>query len=231
MLTVSELLSDLDVRLLTGESATDVPVRWVHISEIEDPTPWLSGGELLLTTGMQLYTEERQRAFVDRLAHAQPPLVRTKGTAVFLNRGKETTPLAMRANCEHNHVLHEHVIIMAIDTLPVPRVPESERTETDDLGYGDDGIIHLTAHFGYMEAPDVLGVLRLLDPSQTEGQIDVDDASYFLSDLELTMGTAKNMAQWRKHLFIATSHITADAANYFGLPPDRTVVMGSRIEI
>jgi PucR family transcriptional regulator, purine catabolism regulatory protein len=68
MLTVSELLSDLDVRLLTGESATDVPVRWVHISEIEDPTPWLSGGELLLTTGMQLDTAERQREFVARLA-------------------------------------------------------------------------------------------------------------------------------------------------------------------
>jgi PucR family transcriptional regulator, purine catabolism regulatory protein len=68
MLTVSELLSDLDVRLLTAESATDVPVRWVHISEIEDPTPWLSGGELLLTTGMQLDTPERQRAFVTRLA-------------------------------------------------------------------------------------------------------------------------------------------------------------------
>jgi purine catabolism regulator len=68
MLTVSELLSDLDVRLLTGESATDVPVRWVHISEIEDPTPWLSGGELLLTTGMQLDTAERQREFVARLS-------------------------------------------------------------------------------------------------------------------------------------------------------------------
>src|SRR3984957_9800123 len=68
MLTVSELLSDLDVRLLTGESATDVPVRWVHISEIEDPTPWLSGGELLLTTGVQLDSAERQRAFVTRLA-------------------------------------------------------------------------------------------------------------------------------------------------------------------
>jgi purine catabolism regulator len=68
MLTVSELLSDLDVRLLTGESATDVPVRWVHISEIEDPTPWLSGGELLLTTGMQLDSAERQREFVGRLA-------------------------------------------------------------------------------------------------------------------------------------------------------------------
>jgi PucR family transcriptional regulator, purine catabolism regulatory protein len=68
MLTVSELLSDLDVRLLTAESATDVPVRWVHISEIEDPTPWLSGGELLLTTGMQLDTPDSQRAFVTRLA-------------------------------------------------------------------------------------------------------------------------------------------------------------------
>jgi purine catabolism regulator len=68
MLTVSELLSDLDVRLLTAESATDVPVRWVHISEIEDPTPWLSGGELLLTTGMQLDTEQCQREFVTRLA-------------------------------------------------------------------------------------------------------------------------------------------------------------------
>jgi PucR family transcriptional regulator, purine catabolism regulatory protein len=71
MLTVSELLSDLDVRLLTGESATDVPVRWVHISEIEDPTPWLSGGELLLTTGMQLDTAERQREFIIRLADHQ----------------------------------------------------------------------------------------------------------------------------------------------------------------
>jgi KUP system potassium uptake protein len=52
-----------------------------------------------------------------------------------------------------------------------------------------------------------------------------------LSKLELTKGTAPNMARWRKQLFIATSYITADAADYFGLPPDRTVVMGSRIEV
>src|ERR1700734_3867918 len=73
MLTVSELLSDLDVRLLTGQSATDVPVRWVHISEIEDPTPWLSGGELLLTTGMQLDTAGRPRGFGTGFAHAEVP--------------------------------------------------------------------------------------------------------------------------------------------------------------
>jgi purine catabolism regulator len=71
MLTVRELLSDLDVRLLTGEAAIDVPVRWVHISELKDPTPWLSGGELLLTTGMQLNTADRQRKFATRLADHQ----------------------------------------------------------------------------------------------------------------------------------------------------------------
>jgi purine catabolism regulator len=71
MLTVRELLHDLDVRLVTGEAAIDVPVRWVHISELRDPTPWLSGGEVLLTTGMQLNTAERQREFVSRLADHQ----------------------------------------------------------------------------------------------------------------------------------------------------------------
>jgi DNA-binding PucR family transcriptional regulator len=71
MLSVRELLRDLDVRLLCGEAATDLPVRWVHISELKDPTPWLSGGELLLTTGMQLNTPQRQDEFVTRLADHQ----------------------------------------------------------------------------------------------------------------------------------------------------------------
>lgn len=68
MLTVRDLLKDLDVRVLAGQAGLDLPVRWVHISELLDPTPWLSGGELLLTTGMQLDSAERQREFVGRLA-------------------------------------------------------------------------------------------------------------------------------------------------------------------
>ena len=68
MLTVRDLLADLDVVLLTGEARLDLPVRWIHISEIPDPTPWLSGGEVLLTTGIQLQTPEVQREFVARLA-------------------------------------------------------------------------------------------------------------------------------------------------------------------
>jgi PucR family transcriptional regulator, purine catabolism regulatory protein len=71
MLTVRELLNELEVRLLAGEATLDLPVRWVHITELLDPTPWLSGGELLLTTGLQLDTEQRQREFVTRLADHQ----------------------------------------------------------------------------------------------------------------------------------------------------------------
>jgi PucR family transcriptional regulator, purine catabolism regulatory protein len=68
MLNVGELLRDLDVRLLAGEPGLHLPVRWVHISELLDPTPWLSGGELLLTTGMQLDKPAQQREFAARLA-------------------------------------------------------------------------------------------------------------------------------------------------------------------
>ena len=56
VLTVRELIADLEVPLLAGESGLDLPIRWVHMSELLDPTPWLSGGEVLLTTGMQLDT-------------------------------------------------------------------------------------------------------------------------------------------------------------------------------
>ncbi|WP_371830491.1 potassium transporter Kup [Antrihabitans cavernicola] len=192
-------------------------------------TTWQRGRQIV--TRARETAEGSLREFIDHLHDYQPPLVRVAGTAVFLNRGNETAPLAMRANVEHNRVLHEYVVIMSIDTLPVPRVPDAERTEVDALGYVEDGIIHVTAHFGYMETPNIPDVLRLLDHAQTEGPIAVDDASYFLSTIELTKGPEATMAAWRKHLFIATSHITADAAEYFGLPRDRTVIMGSRIDV
>src|ERR671938_2097933 len=67
MLTVGSLLDELELEPAAGAKSLSNPVRWVHISELEDPTPWLSGGELLLTTGMQLTDPERQRAYVARL--------------------------------------------------------------------------------------------------------------------------------------------------------------------
>lgn len=92
-------------------------------------------------------------------------------------------------------------------------------------GYADDGITHVTARFGYMETPDVPGALRALDPATTEGQLRLDQVSYYLSKIELQRGKAPTMAPWHKRLFIATSHITADAAEYFGRPRDRTVII------
>jgi PucR family transcriptional regulator, purine catabolism regulatory protein len=68
MLPLGDLIRDLDVRLVAGEAGLENAVRWVHISELEDPTPWLSGGELLLTTGMRLLDDGQQRTFVRLLA-------------------------------------------------------------------------------------------------------------------------------------------------------------------
>jgi KUP system potassium uptake protein len=187
--------------------------------------------------GRILVTREREeaegslRGFIDEIASCEPPLVRVPGTAVFLNRGKETAPLAMRANVEHNHVRHEQCVIMSIETLPVPRVADSERLTVDALGYEKDGIIHVTANFGYMETPEVVAALRMLDPEQTEGAIGIDGASYFLSKLELSRGTAKTMPVWRKRLFIAIAKFSTDASRSFGLEQDRTVIVGERVEI
>ncbi|MEP7089040.1 MAG: potassium transporter Kup [Nocardioidaceae bacterium] len=193
-------------------------------------TTWQRGR--VLVTAQRERDEGPLREFVDQLHDRQPPLQRVPGTAVFLNRGKTTTPLAMRANVEHNHILHEHVVIVSIETQPVPHVPDEDRVVLDPLGYTDDGITHITARFGYMQDPDIPSVLR--QASSMEGlecPIEVDQASYFLSTIELRAGDAPGMTRWRKRLFVATSQISADAAQYFGLPLDRTVTMGSMISV
>lgn len=187
--------------------------------------------------GREIVTAERQRRegplrdFIDRLRNSPSGTVSVPGTAVFLNRGKQSAPLAMRANVEHNHVRHEHMLILSIETEPVPRVPGDQRIMIDDLGYADDGIIHVTARIGYLETPDVPEVLRLLDPAVTEGRLRLDQASYFLSKIELRRGDRPTMASWRKRLFIITSYITADAAEHFCLPRNRTVIMGSHVDV
>jgi KUP system potassium uptake protein len=192
-------------------------------------TTWQRGRELV--TGRREREEGPLRDFVDELHERRTPLRRTPGTAVFLNRNPTTTPLAMRANVEHNQILHEHVVILSIETLPVPQVAEAERLSIDDLGYRDDGIAHVSARFGYMEQPNIPSALRLAAEAGLETPLEVDEASYFLSTIDLQPGDAPGMSRWRKRLFVATSHVTADAAEYFGLPRDRTVIMGSLIEV
>jgi KUP system potassium uptake protein len=78
-------------------------------------------------------------------------LIRIPGTGVFLNRGRVTVPLAMRANVEHLRVLHQQVVIVSVETQPIPAVADAEIAVIDDLGYRDDGITHVTTRFGYMQ--------------------------------------------------------------------------------
>ena len=97
MLTLRELISDLDVRSVSGGDELDAPVRWVHISELEDPTPFLSGGELLLTTGMPLTDEKTQREYVARLARHG-----LAGLGLGTGFAHETMPAALvEAAAEH----------------------------------------------------------------------------------------------------------------------------------
>jgi KUP system potassium uptake protein len=194
----------------------------------------------ILTTwyrGRAIVTERRRqeegplRAFVDDLHVRIRPVKRVAGTAVFLNRNKETAPLAMRATVDRLHALPEHVLILSIATAPVPHVAAEDRIEIDDLGYTDDGIAYAGARLGYMDPPNVPELLGLIEPQELEFRVDVDEVSYFLSTIELIRGDDPGLPRWRKQLFITTSHITADAAEYFGLPRERTVIMGARIEV
>ena len=102
---------------------------------------------------------------------------------VTLLRQRDEGPL--RANVEHNHVLHQHVVILAIETMPVPHVPAAERITVDELGYQDDRIVHAAARFGYMDQQDVPALLPLIRQADTEGTLDQDQLSYFLSRIEL----------------------------------------------
>jgi KUP system potassium uptake protein len=192
-------------------------------------TTWQRGRELV--SQQRVRDEGPLPAFIEQLHSKKPPLTRVPGTAIFLNRGKATAPLALGANVEHNEIPHEHVVILSIETKPAPHVPTADRIAVENLGYKDDRIDYVTASFGYMDPQNVPDLLPLIRQSDAESPVDDDHLSYFLSHIELARGHAPGMSRWRKRLFIATSRITADAAEYFQLPRERTVIMGSRIEL
>jgi KUP system potassium uptake protein len=191
-------------------------------------TTWQKGRELV--TQLRRRDEGPLQAFIDQLHDVRPPILRVPGTGVFLNRGKATAPLALRANVEHNHVLHEYVLVLSIVTMPVPHVPVAERLTIDPLGHRDDRVTHVTARFGYMDETRVPALLPLIRKADVESPLHESDISYFLSTIALRLGTTPGMSRWRKRIFLATAQITADAAEHFRLPRERTVIMGSRIE-
>jgi KUP system potassium uptake protein len=192
-------------------------------------TTWQRGREIV--THRRVEEEGPLREFVDEVREAEPPVARAPGTGVFLNANPDTTPLALRANVEHNHVLHECVLIVSLTTERVPYVHEDERLSIDDLGYSDDGITHITGRFGFQDPLDVPALLRLAAERGVEGDPKLDNPSYFISRMTIIPTDRPGMAMWRKKLFLAISRNAANPVEVFHLPDDRTVVMGSHIEL
>jgi KUP system potassium uptake protein len=192
-------------------------------------TTWQKGREIV--TAKRTSKEGKLQDFVNEIHALEPPIQRVRGTAVFLHANKQTTPLALRANVEHNRILHHDVVVFSIEPLKVPHTPESERFVIDNLGFVDDDITHVTARFGYQDETDIPATLGLAAKRELlESKINVQDASYFLSRITIVPTDAPGMAKWRKKLFQAISKTSADPVEYFALPLERTVVMGSQIE-
>jgi KUP system potassium uptake protein len=179
----------------------------------------------------RLKEEGPLETFIEELHRMDPPVARVEGTAVYLNARRETTPLALHASLERLHALREAIVIVSIETTRSPHVPESDRLLIDDLGYADDGISHLTARFGFQDTPDVPRVLGLASETGLETEIDVEGATYLLSQISIVPTSAAGMSHWRKRLFVAMSRNAASPVEYFRLPHDRTVVIGSQIDL
>ncbi len=188
--------------------------------------------------GREIVSANRSReegallTFVKHVDARDLPVVRVPGTAVFLNSNPKTTPLALRANVEHNHVLHRNIVIVSIKTERVPHVGDADLLLADDLGEGGDGITGLIARFGYKDDTDVPAALQLANRlGLLEGTCDIDTASYFLSQITIVRSDTPGMSRWRKHLFLTLAHNAADPVEYFRLPEHRTVSIGERIEL
>jgi KUP system potassium uptake protein len=157
------------------------------------------------------------------------PLTRVDGTAVFPGGVAGTTPTAFMHNLKHNRVLHRTNIFLAGTTDNVPYVHDSERAVVNDLG---DGCYSVSVRSGFMQVPDVPALLQLIEPQVTGWHYEASDTSFFLArDTILASGHDKTMALWREKLFAFLGRNAAQAAEYYSLPPNRVVELGSQINL
>jgi KUP system potassium uptake protein len=192
-------------------------------------TTWHRGRDVV--TAKRTAEEGPLGDFIEHLREARPPIPRVPGTAIFPNPSMKTTPLAFRANVEHNHVVHERVVIISADVVNVPHVPPSERVRIDDLGYGDDGISHVCARYGFLDDPNLIAALRLAVDQGLECDRDLHRASYFVSRISIRVTGAPGMARWRKRLFVVMARNASSPIDYFGLPVHRTIITGQPIDL
>jgi KUP system potassium uptake protein len=156
---------------------------------------------------------------------AHPPL-RVPGTAVFLTPSPQFVPPALLHNLKHNKVLHERNVLLSVETLQVPRADDDERVSYAELG---PGFARLGLRFGYMEDPDVPRALRQwpipgarFEPLET---------TFFASRESLTARAGEGMALWRDKLFLLMSRNATPATEYFSVPGNRLVELGTQVVI
>ncbi|HKV68992.1 MAG TPA: KUP/HAK/KT family potassium transporter [Gaiellales bacterium] len=164
------------------------------------------------------------RRYLNRMIDEQPP--RVPGTAVFLTSSLDTVPTALLRNTDHNGIVHEHVVLLKVQTVGVPHVDDDARIMIDRLRLG---FVAVTARYGYQDEPDVAAALAL---ARMRGlDIDLDDASYYVDHVTVLVAGSARMARWRKHLFTALYRNATPVARSYNIPPDRVVEVGGYVEL
>jgi len=177
----------------------------------------------------QLFEQSRKTSvpladFVPRIEKSSA--LRAPGAAVFLTSDVSATPLALLHNLKHNHVLHEHIIVLTVETRDVPRVPDNERADIERLS---DRFERITLRFGFMETPNIN---RALGQCRKQGlQFEGMKTSFFLGRRKLVAKAEMGMPIWQDHLYIFMSHLAADPSDFYHLPRDRVVELGSQVAV
>jgi len=160
--------------------------------------------------------------FIESLAAHVPH--RVPGTAVFLHGSEESVPYALLHNLKHNHVLHERVVIMVVQALPVPRVDAQERIVARQR---ELGIWTVVARHGFMETPDVPAFMQAFAAQQGLA-CETMSTSYFTSRASIVAGDLPDMSTPRQALFGWLQRNAGRASDHFQLPGNRVVEMGQR---
>jgi KUP system potassium uptake protein len=184
---------------------------------------WRRGRELLRAAmqkeGIRLDT------FIPGLMLAPP--TRVEGTAIFLSSDPGVVPHALLHNLKHNKVLHERNLFLTVETLTVPVAAPAERLKLQGIG---DGFFRVRVRFGFMEIPDV--PLALMRGCDVEGlDIDPMETTYFVSRETIVASRYGGMPVWRDKLFGLMHRNAAPASNFFRIPGNRLVELGSQVEI
>jgi KUP system potassium uptake protein len=183
---------------------------------------WRRGAAILISKTRR--TEVPLKDLIKSLEKRPPHFV--KGTAVFLTSDPSFVPTALLHNLKHNKVLHEHNVILTIETAQTPRVDPAERVRMENIS---DKFSTVRLRFGFMEQPNVPKALVIA--RKLGWQFDIMATSFFVSRRSLKPSAQSGMPQWQDHLFIALSRSANDATDYFQIPTGRVVEVGTQVTI